>query len=48
LDRLAAILDETSAGFTSVYRKIRGLYPDPRLVEDDIRAMHRLAEIVVF
>jgi len=43
LERLAVIIGDASAGFSEVYRKIRGLYTDPRLVEDDISAMHRLA-----
>ena len=45
LERLAVILGDTFAGFSDVYRKIRRLYTDPRLMEDDISAMHRLAEM---
>ena len=45
LARLAAILGDASAEFPDVYGKIRGLYTDPRLVQDDVSAMHRLAEM---
>lgn len=45
LERLSAVLGEAPAGFAAVYRRIRTLYPNPALIENDISCMHGLADI---
>ena len=48
LERLAAIVAETSNGYRAVYHRIRRVYSDPRLLADDLAQTRHLVELGAF